>query len=233
MSNPDHGHIRVKAWGPTACFTRYDTAAERDTYPMLTVPAADAILGAIYWHPGFDYEITQIWVLNPVQVYTWHGSELKDVPGRHGTDTSTNRTPRSKRLIHNPAYLIEARLALRPELHGNASHWAGKHFGILNRRLERGQLHAQPYFGQREYACYVEAATGDEQPWQADADLGPVPLYLNKVADPRGPVTHTQHTFDVQTQEWVRQTYRGHIRTSYFHGVVRGGVLHVPPQRTP
>lgn len=198
---------------------------------MLTVPAADAILGAVYWHPGFHYEITQIAVLKPVQVYTWHGSELKDRPGRGGTDVLDNRTPRTKRLIHDPAYLIEARLVLRRELRGDAGHWNGKFHSIFRRRLERGQLHEQPYFGQREYACNVEPATGDERPWNADADLGPFPLRLREIEDSRGPLILTRHHLDARSGEWLAQTYRGRVQATFFPGLVRGGVLHVPAHR--
>ncbi|MDR6219954.1 hypothetical protein J2Y00_003565 [Deinococcus soli (ex Cha et al. 2016)] len=196
---------------------------------MLTVPAADAILSAVYWHPGMSYEITQIWVLNPVQIYTWHGSELKDLPTKNGTDVTSNRTPRSKRLIHNPAYLIEARLVLRPEVRGSASHWAGKHFGILQRRLARGQVHEQPYFGQREYVCNIDVPNGDERPWAADADLGPIPLHIQEIPDPRGPLNCTRHRYE--RDQWVAETYRGRAEPSFFHGLVRGGILHVPPYR--
>lgn len=198
---------------------------------MLTVPAAEAILSAVYWHPGFAYEITQIWVLNPVSLYTWHGSELKTTPSRAGTDVTTNRTPRTKQLLHDPAYLIEARLALRPELRAEAAAWAGKYFGILNERLKRGQVFEQPYFGQREYACHVELPTGDEQPWDADADLGAFPLQMIDQPEARGPLNLTRHAFE--GGRWHAQKYRGVKQATYFDGLVRGGVLHVPRYRWP
>lgn len=198
---------------------------------MLTVPAADAILSAVYWHPGFAYEITQIWVLNPVQVYAWHGSELKNTPARTGTDATRNRTPRSKHLLHDPAYLIEARLVLRPELRAQAREWSGKYFGILRKRLERGQLFEQPYFGQREYACHVDLPTGDEHPWNADADLGPFPLQVQDIPDPRGPLRLIRHHF--QEGRWNAETYPGRKEAAFFDGLVRGGVLHVPHYRWP
>lgn len=229
--NPEYGCVRVRAWGPTACFTRYDTPAERDTYPMLTVPAADGILSSVYWHPGFHYEITQMAVLNPVQLYTWHGTELKTRPGRGGTDVLDNRTPRTKRLIHEPAYLIEARLVLRPELRPDARHWLGKYHDILRKRLNRGQVYEQPFFGQREYACHIEPATGNETPWKADADLGPFPLHLRETPDPRGPLILTRHHHDVAEDRWVRQTYRGRVEPTFFPATVRGGVLQVPAYR--
>lgn len=228
--NPEPGHIRIKAWGRAASFTRYDTPAERDTYPMLTVPAADAILSAVYWHPAFHYEITAISVLNEVRISTWHGNEMKDRPGRDGTDTARNRTPRVKRIIHDPAYLIDARIVLRrgPD-HARAG---GKIFGILRDRLARGQVREQPYFGLREYVCHVAPATGEETPWAADADLGPLPLQLRDIEDPRGPLILTRHHYDVVQDRWVREQYRGRVQASYFPGIVRRGVLHVPAYRS-
>ncbi|WP_082505782.1 CRISPR-associated protein Cas5 [Deinococcus sp. Leaf326] len=54
MNSPPIG---IRAWGKSASFTRYDTPTERDTYPMLTVPAADGVLTSIYWQPGLRYKI--------------------------------------------------------------------------------------------------------------------------------------------------------------------------------
>lgn len=220
--------IRIRAWGKSASFTRYDTPAERDTYPMLTVPAADGILTSVYWHPGLRYEIMAIHVLSPVQIYARHSNELKAIPGKDGTDILSNHTPRIHRVIHQPEYVIDARIVLPPEANSPEDH--GKFYGILKRRLDRGQNYEQPFFGLREYVCHVEPISRFT-PWDADADLGPVPLMLHEIPDPTGPLILTRHVHDFGTSTWVRHQLKGRVEAEYFEGTVRAGTLRVPPYR--
>ena len=220
--------IFLHVWGKAASFTRYDTPAETDTYPMLTVPAADGLLSSIHWHPGFHYEIRSIRVLSPVQIYARQGSELAVMKTR-GAVVPKESTPRMRRIIHQPSYLIEARMMFRArELKAGE---VGKHWDILHRRIQHGQAFEQPFFGLREFACHFEAGDPATPAWDADADLGPLPLFVEDVEDSQGPLSLTRHERDMESGEWQRVTYPGRVQAHYFDGVVRGGVLHVPAYR--
>lgn len=222
--------IRVHAWGTAASFTRYDTPAEADTYPMLTPVAADGILTSIYWHPGLAYEIRRIDLLVPVQLYSRNHTELQRTPGPSGIDVSQGRTPRSRRYIHQPAYVIHARMTFHPD--DNHRDTRRKHLGIFRDRLFKGRVYEQPYFGLRELTCHVEPAPpGSLVPCAVDADLGPYPLHLDQHPDPAGPVTITHHILNRVTGRWDRVREPGHVRPRYFEAQLRAGILIMPPYR--
>ncbi len=63
MSND--GLLSVHVAGPLACFHCLEYAAERVSYPVITPPAAQGPLSAIFWKPEFTWSVRQIWVVNP------------------------------------------------------------------------------------------------------------------------------------------------------------------------
>jgi len=226
--------INLLVWGEAASFTRDDTPAERDTYPILTVPAAEAILRAIYWHPFFDYEVTAIHVMKPVEIYTWRSNELSKHAGKEGLDGMdlSNRALRIRRLIHQPEYGIQARLVIRPEVHDN--HTFGKALGELLRRAGKGQCFERPYFGMREYPVMFRLLEDDEYltPWDIDANLGFLPLIRHQVEERGGPMTFARFHHDAVTGQWLRQNCRGRLVSEYMPGIVEGGTLAVPRYRS-
>lgn len=214
----------VIMWGKLASFTRYDTPAEAQTYPMLTVPAAEGVLTSLYWHPGFSYEILSIAVLKPVVLLTRSGNELRV---KNTTNpVYGNRTQRMRQYIHSPEYLVTARQVPWPEA---TACEAEKYESIFRKRLERGAYWQPPYFGLRELACSVRPADGSETPWNADADLGPMPLYLEEREQRGGPLVLTRH--EREQGHWKAVQYPGFVTAHYMQGRVRGGVLRVPPYR--
>lgn len=231
LPDVDRLPIHVHVWGQAASFTRYDTPAEADTYPMLTPVAADGVLTSIYWRPGLTYEIRCIDLLRPVQLYSRSSTDLARVPGRQGLDVSSSRTPRSRRFIHRPAYVIHARMSFQAgEDHGQLLR---QHLGRFQERLARGQVYEQPYFGLRELTCHAERAIpGALVPCPVDADLGPLPLVLAQVPDPEGPVMLTRHAYNAGTGRWDRVRERGRVEPQYFDAQVRGGQLLIPPYRS-
>ena len=220
-----HSTISVIVAGRSASFTRYATPAETDTYPMLTPPAADGILSAIYWHPGFSWDITRIDVLNEVILYERQGNELKDIPGKKGTDILSNHTQRLRRYIHKPAYRIQANIHLWPDAEHDEQY---RYLDQFNKRVKRGAFHTHPYFGMRELTCQVYP-DDHTPPIDEDADLGQMPLILDKIADPSGTQLFTQHTRS--GRDWQASTFRGFVRPRFFNAVVRGGTLLIPSQR--
>ena len=80
----------------------------------------------------------------------------------------------------------------------------------------------------RELTCQVYP-DDHTPPINEDADLGQMPLILDKIADPGGTQVFTQHRRS--GKEWQVSHFQGFVRPRYFHAVVRGGVLLVPSQR--
>lgn len=226
--------ICIRVWGERAIFTRYDTPSERDTYPILTVPAAEAILKKVFWHPGIDYEIQRIHIMRPVELYSHYGSELKDHPpggGRKPTNSALNRTLRLRRFIHQPDYVIEARMALSPEaqMPGNRT----KYEHMLQRRLSRGQCFEQPYFGMRECPAHFEQLQPGNliEPWDADAELGQLPLHHSYRPHVQGETYYREHILDGVSGRWTVTNRRGDLVAHFFGASVERGTLHVPPYR--
>lgn len=221
----------LRVWGDRAAFKRYDTPAEAQTYPMVTPAAAHGILSSIYWHPGVHYDVTCLCVLHPVQVYVTLGNEINKHAGRGGMDIghSGNRTQRYREVISRPAYLISARVVVGG-MHSREEYQAerGKALGIFTRRAANGQCHERPYLGLREYAANFEPATQGDVPWDADADLGPVPLRLHKQPFPGGPLQLDQYEHDPDVRKWNKVRCEGRAVKSFMEGIVRRGMMPVP-----
>lgn len=226
--------ICIRVWGERAMFTRYDTPIERDTYPVLTVPAAEAILKKVFWHPGIDYEIHRIHIMRPVELYSYYGGELKDHPpggGQKPTNSAVNRTLRLRRFIHRPEYVIEARMSLSAEAQTAGNRTKYEH--MLLRRLSKGQCFEQPYFGMRECPAHFEQLQPGSliQPWDADAELGQLPLYHSYRPHAKGNTHYREHVFDAKSDTWMTVDRRGDLVAHFFDAQVRSGTLDVPRYR--
>ena len=68
--------IKLRVWGPYACFTRPEMKVERVSYDVMTPSAARGILEAIYWKPAITWVIDRIHVLNPVRFDNIRRNEL-------------------------------------------------------------------------------------------------------------------------------------------------------------
>ena len=106
--------IAIEAWGPYACFTRPEFAAERMSYPCITPSAAQGIISRIYWHPGIKWHCTEIRICNPIRYYTVckiensatiTAASIKSEMRRTGKLSSTgNRQQRYSTLLMNCKY---------------------------------------------------------------------------------------------------------------------------------
>jgi len=145
--------VKVKIWGPRACFTRIDEKVERYSYDVLTPTAAQGILKAIYWKPSIDWVINRIHVINPINRMIIKTNEVteKASKGKIYINKEEHRIQRINTILVNVEYVIEANLKIIGEDNN-----IGKHLSIFNRRVEKGQCFFQPYLGLREYTGYFE-----------------------------------------------------------------------------
>ncbi len=210
--------IKVEVWGDYALFTRPEMKVERVSYDVMTPSAARGLLEAIYWHPGLKWVITSIRVCAPIRFQNLRRNEVKDTikarsvrtvmesgKGSLYLSTADSIQQRASMLLRDVRYVIEARFEMTDKAAPGDN--PGKFSDIIRRRLERGQCYHQPYFGCREFPAHFRACENvPECPPElmGDKDLGWM-LYDMDYSDSED------------------------IRPMFFRGVLRDGLLTVPP----
>jgi len=161
--------IRIRVWGPYACFTRPEFHVERVSYPVITPSAARGILEAILMKPvekpegsrrsdkeGFLWRVLRIGIVREGIMMPILRNELGyEKHAYSGYDIMEERTQRHSLILHEVEYLIEAVI----ETKGNNM---GKYYGCIERRALKGQCHHRPYLGCREFPCDFEWAPNAE-----------------------------------------------------------------------
>jgi len=159
-----HG-IRLKVWGPYACFTRPEMKVERVSYDVMTPSAARGIVEAVYWKPAIRWIVDRIHVLEPIRYRTIRRNEVGskipertartamqrgDLSGLHLL-VDEDRQQRATVALADVAYVIEAHFVLTDR--AEADDTAAKHHAMAMRRLDRGQCFHRPCLGVREFAA--------------------------------------------------------------------------------
>ena len=194
--------VKLKVWGPWACFTRPEMKVERVSYPVMTPSAARGVLEAILWKPEFRWVIHRILVLKGIRFQSVRRNEVQkvvsttevrrwikdprlyepfyaDIAGR----PEENRTPRNTLALKDVAYVIEAEIRLtewagrprnRPldEDEAREENTVTKYVCMFNRRVEKGQCFHRPCLGIREFAADFGPPDGSERPVQDSRGLG-------------------------------------------------------------
>jgi CRISPR-associated protein Cas5d len=162
-----HG-IKLKVWGPYACFTRPEMKVERVSYDVMTPSAARGILEAVHWKPAIRWIVDRIHVLKPIRFQTIRrnevGSRLSERTVRTAMRTGDlsgprllvdeDRQQRSTVALCDVAYVIEAHFALTQK--AGPDDTPAKHQAMAVRRAERGQCFHRPCLGVREFAADFE-----------------------------------------------------------------------------
>lgn len=164
-----HG-VRLRVWGPSACFTRPEMKVEQVSYDVLTPSAARGVLEAIYWKPEIRWVIVAIHVLSPPRFQSVRrngvGSKvsartattaMKAGSGSLALYADEDRQQLASQVLRDVHYVIEARFEI---LNGNDN--AGKHLGMFERRAREGQCFHRPYLGCREHECFFAWLDQDE-----------------------------------------------------------------------
>ena len=206
--------IRVEVWGDYACFTRPEMKAERVSYDIMTPSAARGILEAIYWHPGLQYHIDKIYILNPIQFTNIRRNEVRSIIPAASTLTALrtgrpaalytgeDRQQRASLILKDVHYVIEAHFTITERVTPGDN--PGKFLGIIKRRLDHGQCYNQPYFGCREFPAHFRE-------W-SEAEIQTVPL--------------TQD-FGIMLHD-MNYSNPENIKPMFFHAKVNNGILDIP-----
>ena len=210
--------IKLEVWGDYACFTRPEMKVERVSYDVMTPSAARGLIEAVYWHPGLRWRVDRIHVCASIRFTNLRRNEVKStVPARtvrtvmergRGElylSTSEDIQQRSALLLRDVRYVIEAHFDMTEK--AAAGDNPGKFQDIMKRRIQKGQFYHQPCFGCREFPAQFrlcEALPACPEELKGERDLGWM-LYDMDYTDPEN------------------------ITPLFFRGVLRDGVLEVPP----
>lgn len=206
--------IQLEVWGPYALFSRPEMHVERVSYEVPTPSAARGLVEAVYYHPGLQWHIRRIYVLNPIRFTNIRRNEVKskvlasDVySAMQGSGrplsivTSQQIAQRASMLLQDVHYVIEAEFTMTDR--AAPSDNPGKFQDIVTRRMAKGQCYHAPYFGCREFPAHFRAWPGGPIPTiQESRDLGFM-LYDFNYSDPKN------------------------ITPLYFHAKMENGVINV------
>jgi CRISPR-associated protein Cas5d len=173
-----HPPLTVEVSGPYACFTRPELKSERVSYPVMTPTAAVGILEAIYWKPEFEYVVTAIEVLRPIQwasirrnevnsmvTLDWVRKAMADATIRY--DVEEDRDQRNTVFLRDVEYRIRAQIRRRP----HADKPEAAYRDQFRRRVDKGACFSQPFLGARECSADFGKETG-RPPEPISGDLG-------------------------------------------------------------
>lgn len=116
--------MRIEVWGNYACFSRPEMKTERVSYDIITPSAARGLVEAIYWHPGLQYHIDRIYLLNPVKFTNIRRNEVKSTllasaalsAAKGGTPpvlyTSQDIQQRAAMVLQDVHYVIECHFTM-------------------------------------------------------------------------------------------------------------------------
>ena len=172
--------LAMRVLGDFACFTRPELKVERVSYDTMTPSAARGILEAIFWKPEIRWQVDRIKVLSPIRHFSVLRNEVGQVvaPSTVAKWMAANqhvafladehRAQRHTLALRDVAYIIEARIALRPHAPDNLA----KYVAQFQRRLEKGQCYVRPCLGCREFPAHFAPIEGAESPIEHSDDLG-------------------------------------------------------------
>ncbi len=175
--------IQLEVWGPYALFSRPEMHVERVSYDVPTPSAARGLVEAIYYHPGLQWHIRRIYVLNPIRFTNIRRNEVTDkIPydkvrkAMQGGEipsliTSQKIAQRAAMVLQDVHYVIEAEFTMTDRAAPGDN--PGKFQDIVTRRMAKGQCYHTPYFGCREFPAAFRAWQGGAIPTiSTSCDLG-------------------------------------------------------------
>lgn len=225
-------HIEFDVWGDFAAFTRPEFKVERYSYDVPTPSSMRNLLQSIYWHPQFQYRITDITVFNPVLRVVVTKNELSSVMRSSNAlqvmksvfESGTGKplgipasAPRQQRCT---TYLKDVYYRIGADIIPNSVWYDTTHdidqtfdpekaYAIITRRLERGQYYYSPYLGLRECVAYYALHRYPQQPESVykgqTIDLG-IMYFDSDYSDPDDIRPHFYHPFMVDGKITVPPT---------------------------
>ena len=174
--------LRMRAFGPWACFTRPELKVERMSYAVMTPSAARGLIEAVFWKPAIQWHIERIAVLAPIRFVAIRRNEVSTKAGKPAAAlvksggpaplyfADEDRAQRNTVALRDVDYVVEAHFTLTDRADDGDN--VPKFIDMFTRRVAKGQHYHQPYFGCREWAANVIAADDPPSPIDDSRDLG-------------------------------------------------------------
>jgi len=174
--------LRLRCSGPLAIFTRPELKTERFSYSVPTPSALRGVLEAVLWKPAISWRIHRIHVLNEIKFTSFRRNEVNNkavapkasilAGGGAAPEfyADEDRAQRNTVALSQVDYLVEARFTLTER--AGEGDTVAKFAAMFDRRVEKGQVFQQPYFGCRECAADVRPPEGNEKAVGVTQDLG-------------------------------------------------------------
>ena len=209
----------LHVWGDAALFSRPELSSERYSYDVPTPATMVGLVKAIYWHPGIEFEIDRIHVLNPIR---HQAVRVNEVGEKASAETIVRTVVRNRRLprplypaeciqqrtssiLRDVDYVIEGHIV--PDFSKGVKPKVDKAMEILTRRAKHGQSYRTPYLGCREFAAYFE--------WVEPKDI------------PKGVFDGTgEIDYGIMRHSSVFKE-NGRVQPRWFHAVMKDGVIDV------
>lgn len=162
-----HKPIQARVWGKMAGFFRPEYRVEKRTYDIPPYSALRNLFASIYWHPGMDVVPVLCGVKNPIRheyIATNGVKEIKNIRKDGPVVLVSQRDVQQStcEYLTNVEYYVLAYVVVRPEAVPEGES-LNKYFGMLEKRIERGQYGKQPYFGTRE--CHLSFEPLQSEDW--------------------------------------------------------------------
>jgi len=158
----------------------------------------------VHWKPQIRWTIDRIDVLNPIQFMDMKVRGRKD-GHKSGRE---NHTLIQMLVLEEPAFQLHVGLVPTEASDADPAHLRGKHFNMLERRLERGQYYRPPYMGVRDFTAHVALVEDGEVETPID-ETRPVPNLPLDLG-------------------WYRENNQWKTDPEWFDGVIEDGTLNVP-----
>ncbi|MGK7921990.1 MAG: type I-C CRISPR-associated protein Cas5c, partial [Trichodesmium sp.] len=134
--------MKIKVWGDYALFTKPWGKPEPTSFPVPPPTALEGLLRAIFFKPEFQYQITRVLILKPIQ---WQSIRVNAVNKLGAVEVTEARTQRKQKCLKDVAYVIEFDIIAED---------VKKYTSMFYRRLERGQYFKMPCLGITDFKCY-------------------------------------------------------------------------------
>ena len=176
--------LYLEVTGEKALFTDPISPIERRSYTVPTFSALRGLLESIYWHPGVDYIVDKVCVMNKANYIPIKMTRLKDktslkkvakemkdgtvgsisINPKSGSDLMTLRTDS---FLKNVRYLIEFRFDRQYDKNdkmGSYDEFHKKTLKILCDHLRPGKerIYRTPFLGTKSCEAKVKRLTGEE-----------------------------------------------------------------------
>ena len=221
---PRRAPLRLRVWGPLACFAPPHAKVEAVTHPAPTPSAARRLLHSIFGKLEFEYGISAIHVEAPIRRFR----DVRKFMQRHGAviDPETVRTLRSTVWLQDVQYVIEFDVYVNPYRSPEGIRRHGR-----ERSLPEGGARVDAYTSYRGETCTRIRGGGYDTTPYFGRKAAPVAGW--RLLEPLDYVAPINQSEDLGTMllEMVPESKGSALHPAFFDARLDRGTLYTPLKR--